>query len=346
MFRDKVELKNFEKMDPEYRELLGRLLTIQADCEIGGPHLYVEQMLPGAPTKLDQLIVARTAAEEIDHYRKIARLAGEIGVDVSFVLSWPNQKRYLETFRGKITTWEDFAVFGFLIDRVGHYQLEEFIGCTFAPIEPLLPDIITLDILMPGMDGWAVLRALKTDPRTSEIPVIMISMVDDKEMGHALGAAEYLVKPIDRDRLAALVRKHSCEAPPCSVLIVEDDPAAREVMRRTLEQEKWKVCEAENGRVALDTVAKRGPDLIILDLMMPEMDGFEFVAELRRNEEWRDIPVIVVTAKDLSSEDRTRLAGRVKRIFQKSAMSREQLAAEIRSMLSQSSRRGGAPLPR
>ena len=142
MFNDKVEAKNFEKMDPEYQDLLRRILAIQADCEIGGPHLYVERMLPGAPSKLDQLIVARTAAEEIDHYRKVARLAGEIGADVSYVLSWPNQKRYVETFRGKITTWEDFAVFGFLIDRVGRYQLEEFIGCSYVPLERILPDII------------------------------------------------------------------------------------------------------------------------------------------------------------------------------------------------------------
>ncbi len=142
MFIDKVELKDFEKMDPEYQDLLRRVLTIQADCEIGGPNLYVKDMLPSAPTKVDQLIVARTAAEEIDHYRKIARLAGDIGVDVSFVLSWPNQKRYVEAFRGKITTWEDYAVFGCLIDRIGHYQLEEFVGCTYAPLERILPDII------------------------------------------------------------------------------------------------------------------------------------------------------------------------------------------------------------
>jgi ring-1,2-phenylacetyl-CoA epoxidase subunit PaaA len=142
MFNDKVQAKDFEKMDLEYRDLMQRILTIQSDCEIGGPHLYVDKMLPGAPTKLDQLIVARTAAEEMDHYRKFARMAGDIGVDVSFVLSQPNQKRYLEAFRGTITTWEDFAVFGFLIDRVGHYQLDEFMGCSYAPIEPLLPDII------------------------------------------------------------------------------------------------------------------------------------------------------------------------------------------------------------
>ncbi len=142
MFRDAVEEKDIEKMDPEYRELLGRVLTIQADCEIGGPHLYVKDMFPGAPSKLEQLIVARTAAEEMDHYRKIARVAGDIGVDVSFVLTSPNQKRYLDAFRGIINTWEDFAVFGFLIDRVGRYQLEEFFDCTYKPLERILPQII------------------------------------------------------------------------------------------------------------------------------------------------------------------------------------------------------------
>ena len=146
MFTDKIELNDFDKMDPEYKDLLGHVLTIQADCEIGGPHLYVDKMLPGAPTKLDQLIVARTAAEEMDHYRKFARVAGDIGVDVSFVLSQPNQKRYVEAFRGTIATWEDFAVFGFLIDRIGHYQLDEFIGGSYAPIEPLLPDIINEEL--------------------------------------------------------------------------------------------------------------------------------------------------------------------------------------------------------
>ncbi len=142
MFCDEVELKDIEKVDREYRELLGRVLTIQADCEIGGPHLYVKDMLSSAPSKLEQLIVARTAAEEIDHFRKMARVAGDIGVDVSFVLSWPNQKRYLDAFRGVIKTWEDFAVFGFLIDRVGRYQLEEFLNCTYKPLQHILPQII------------------------------------------------------------------------------------------------------------------------------------------------------------------------------------------------------------
>ena len=146
MFTDKIEAKDFDKMDPEYKELLGHVLTIQADCEIGGPHLYVEKMLPAAPTKLDQLIVARTAAEEIDHFRKIARVAGDIGVDVSFVLSQPNEKRFVDAFRGLITTWEDNAVFGFLIDRVGRYQLEEFYDCTYLPLQRILPVIVTEEL--------------------------------------------------------------------------------------------------------------------------------------------------------------------------------------------------------
>jgi ring-1,2-phenylacetyl-CoA epoxidase subunit PaaA len=99
-------------------------------------------MLLTAPTKVNQLLVARTAAEEMDHYRKIAVLAGEIGVDTSFLLSIPNQKRYLEAFRGLISSWEDFAVFGFLIDRVGRFQLEEFLDCSYLPLQRVLPEIL------------------------------------------------------------------------------------------------------------------------------------------------------------------------------------------------------------
>lgn len=138
MFTDQVEQQDLRKQDPEYLDLLRRVLAIQADCEIGGPHLYVDAILPSAPSHIDQLVVARTAAEEIDHFRKFARLAGDIGVDTAYILSRKNQDRYLEAFRGTITTWEDFAVFGFLIDRVGRYQLEEFAGCTYKPLSRLL----------------------------------------------------------------------------------------------------------------------------------------------------------------------------------------------------------------
>jgi ring-1,2-phenylacetyl-CoA epoxidase subunit PaaA len=139
MFTEPVEAKDIDKVDPEYKALLSRVLTIQCDCEIGGPHLYVDYMLPGAPTKAKQLVVARTAAEEIDHFRKMAFLAGEIGTDVSHTLRWSNQERYVEAFRTTIKTWEDYAVFGFLVDRVGKYQLAEFEGCTYQPLGRILP---------------------------------------------------------------------------------------------------------------------------------------------------------------------------------------------------------------
>ena len=130
-----VEPEDFDKQDPEYKDLLRRIITIQADCEIGGPHLYVEDILPSAPGRTMQLVVARTAAEEIDHFRKMAFMAGQIGTDVSHVLKWPNEQRYVEAFRTHIRSWEDFAVFGFLVDRVGKFQLDEFLGCSYQPLD-------------------------------------------------------------------------------------------------------------------------------------------------------------------------------------------------------------------
>jgi signal transduction histidine kinase/DNA-binding response OmpR family regulator len=202
------------------------------------------------------------------------------------------------------------------------------------------PDVITLDVLMPGMDGWAVLRSIKSDAEVADIPVIMVTMVDDKDMGHALGAADFLSKPIDRERLVSMLGRYRCKHPPCPILVVEDDPATREMIRRTLEGDGWTVCEAENGRVGLERLAESRPELILLDLMMPEMDGFEFVSAMRQHEAWKSIPVVVVTALDLTPEDRSRLNGQVKKIFQKGAVSREELAREIRSVARLSVGRG------
>jgi signal transduction histidine kinase/DNA-binding response OmpR family regulator len=207
----------------------------------------------------------------------------------------------------------------------------------------LKPDVISLDVLMPGMDGWTVLRSLKSNPDTANIPVIMVSMLDNKDMGYALGASDYLLKPFDRERLVAVLRKYRCATPPCPVLVVEDDPAARDVLRRTLQNDGWIVWEAANGRLALESVGKNTPDLILLDLMMPEMDGFDFVAELRKLDAGRNIPVVVVTAKDLTLEDRQRLEGQVRRIFQKGGFSREELMREIKFLLEMERGRGKTP---
>jgi PAS domain S-box-containing protein len=193
----------------------------------------------------------------------------------------------------------------------------------------LRPAAITLDVMMPGMDGWAILTALKADPLLADIPVIMLTIVDDKNLGYALGAADYLTKPVDWDRLAAILQKYRCAHPPCTVLVVEDDADTRDMLQRLLTRENWAVTEATNGRVALERMAESQPELILLDLMMPEMDGFAFLDALRQQDAWRSIPVVVVTAKDLTPEDRQRLNGYVEQILQKGAYSREELLHEI-----------------
>ena len=197
----------------------------------------------------------------------------------------------------------------------------------------LRPDAITLDVLMPGMDGWAVLEALKADPDLCEIPVIMLTIVDDKNLGYMLGASDYMTKPIDRGRLVSILNRYRRDDQTCSVLVVEDDSDTRQLLRRMLEKEGWTVTESENGRAGLDRVAESRPDLIILDLMMPEMDGFEFVETLIERQEWRNIPVVVVTAKDISPEDRLRLSGYVEKIVEKGSYSREELLMEVRELM-------------
>jgi PAS domain S-box-containing protein len=197
----------------------------------------------------------------------------------------------------------------------------------------LRPAVIALDVLMPGMDGWAVLTALKADPDLAGIPVIMLTIVDDKDMGYALGAADYLTKPIDWERLPDTLRKYQLARPQSPVLVVEDDAALREMMRRSLEIGGWAVIEAANGRVALERLIEQRPELILLDLLMPEMDGFEFLDEVRKHEEWRFIPIVVVTAKDLTAEDHERLSASVARVLQKGLHSREEMMREVRDLV-------------
>jgi CheY-like chemotaxis protein/anti-sigma regulatory factor (Ser/Thr protein kinase) len=197
----------------------------------------------------------------------------------------------------------------------------------------LRPHAITLDVMMPKMDGWSVLSALKTDSDLADIPVIMFTVVDDKNRGYSLGASDYLTKPIDRDRLLRVLNQYTKAPANCQVLVVEDDANARDLLRRMLEKEGLSVVEAENGREALECIAEEEPTLILLDLMMPEMDGFELVAELRRHEAWRSIPIVVLTAKNITSEDRLRLDGEVKKILQKESHTWAELLDDVRGLL-------------
>jgi len=196
----------------------------------------------------------------------------------------------------------------------------------------LKPRVITLDVMMPRMDGWAVLTALKADPATADIPVIMLTIVDEKQIGFALGAADYFTKPIDWSRMTASLQKYRTPANRQTVLVVEDDAPTREMLRRTLVKESWEVLEAENGRVALEKLNGLVPALILLDLMMPEMDGFEFMDELRKRPECRQVPVVVITAKDITEKDRKRLNGQVARVMQKTSLRMEDLVHEVRAV--------------
>ena len=200
------------------------------------------------------------------------------------------------------------------------------------------PDVITLDIMMSGMDGWSVLSKLKADPVVAAIPVVVITIIDDRNLSFALGASDYLTKPIDRERLSEVLRRVRSTGAVKSVLIVEDDAGARKMMRRLFEKEGWSVSEAENGRVGLEAVAAHTPGLVLLDLMMPEMDGFEFIEHLRKRPDGVDVPVVVLTAKDLTERDRQRLRGSVENVLQKGGQSNE-VVKEVRRVLERSNPR-------
>jgi signal transduction histidine kinase/CheY-like chemotaxis protein len=197
----------------------------------------------------------------------------------------------------------------------------------------LRPTAITLDVMMPDLDGWSVLAALRQDPELADIPVIMITIVDEHRRGIALGAAGYLTKPIDHERLHRLVSRFRAPVPPTRVLLVEDDAVQRERMRGWLEGPQWAVREAANGREALDRLQQGKPDVILLDLMMPEMDGFAVVTALQKEAAWRDIPVIVITSLDLDAKDRERLNAGVQFVLVKERFQPADLVERIRRLV-------------
>lgn len=209
----------------------------------------------------------------------------------------------------------------------------------------LQPDVVTLDVLMPQMDGWAVLSAMKEDAALAEIPVIMVTIIDNQGIGFSLGASEYLIKPINRDRLIRAVEKCCPRGALRRVLIVEDDAPTSELMERALRSIDCMVTQAENGRVGLERLNEASPDAILLNLMMPEMDGFEFIARLRAEPRWQQIPVIVVTAKTLTAEDIERLNGHVQHLVHKGECSSKAVLAALDELVPQHARRASPDRP-
>jgi CheY-like chemotaxis protein len=195
------------------------------------------------------------------------------------------------------------------------------------------PIAITLDVIMPDIDGWTVLAALHSDPELADIPVVIATVLDERRRGMALGAIGYLTKPIDLDELARIVRHYVAPSEPTRVLVVEDDPTQRELLRTWLEPPHWLVSEAENGRAALDQLKDAVPDVIILDLMMPEMDGFQLVAALQEHPQWKRIPVVVVTARELTTDDRARLNSGVETVLLKQSFRPADLVDGLRRLI-------------
>jgi CheY-like chemotaxis protein len=209
------------------------------------------------------------------------------------------------------------------------------------------PDAITLDVIMPEFDGWAVLRELKADPELRAIPVVLVTILGDREMGYALGAADYLIKPIDTEALLRVLGRFRTAEGRAEVVVVDDDPATRDVLRRTLSREGWTVVEAEDGYGALALLERPTPPpaVIVLDLMMPGMDGFQVLEAIRRREAWRDVPVVVVTAKDLTRDELVWLRTNAEEVFHKGSYNRRELIAVVHDLIARGLSVAGAPPP-
>ncbi len=195
------------------------------------------------------------------------------------------------------------------------------------------PDLITLDIIMPDKDGWSVLKALKSTPELADIPVVVVTVLGDRDLGFALGAADFVTKPLDKEKIANVLQKYRHDREHAQVLIVEDDANARGLLRRMLQREGWTVAEAVNGHEALEKLHALRPQLVLLDLMMPKVNGFEVMDAMRRTEALKDIPVIVVTAMDITAEESERLKGCVQEIFNKGRYDRKDLVNVVRASI-------------
>jgi len=193
------------------------------------------------------------------------------------------------------------------------------------------PSVITLDVMMPKLDGWEVLQALKSDPATAGIPVVMVTIMEDQSLAYSLGATDFLTKPVDRELLIKTLRGCGSQQGQ-TALVVDDEADARELTVRALSREGWRVIEAEHGAEALTRLEKELPDLILLDLMMPVMDGFEFLERMRADERFHHLPVVVLTAKILTQQERAFLEQSVAQVVQKGAKGQDKLIDEIISL--------------
>jgi len=280
------------------------------------------------PARVDALQAARKAAGT-EESASSTRVPKEMtGRPILVVDDDPNSRDMLS----KTLSAEGFSV---VTASDGEEALEK--------ARQLRPALITLDVLMPGLDGWSVLEKLKSDPELDSIPVVMVSIAGNRDLGCMLGAVDCLTKPVDREKLRRLAHRHVPEKGPGFALVIDDDEGVRSLFTRTLQDDGWEVAQAGDGVAALRLVEQRRPDLVLLDLMMPVMDGFEFVLHFRTLEGCAEIPVIVVTAKDLEEDERRRLVDGVQRIIRKGALTRQELLQRVRELAGSAEGKDGTP---
>jgi CheY-like chemotaxis protein len=287
----------------ESRQGSGSTFTIHVPAEVKPPEQRdADSGEPTLDTAADAVAEVSTATTHFPPFRPADARGGNRPVVV--IDDDPDARELIR----RLLTREGYAV---------HTAADGNEGLRLA--KDVKPCAITLDVLMPTMDGWAVLTALKSDPQLAGVPVVMVTITSDRTLAYALGATDFLTKPIERDRLLSVLRKldFDCRLVPCRALVVDDDPANRFLLRSVLEKQHWIVTEAEDGQAALAAVRENTPDLILLDLMMPNVDGFEFAERLHADPRFRSIPVVVITAKELSEEDRRRLNGSVLKVVRK-----------------------------
>ncbi|GAB4222697.1 MAG: hypothetical protein Tsb005_15400 [Gammaproteobacteria bacterium] len=193
----------------------------------------------------------------------------------------------------------------------------------------LHPGVVILDIELPGISGWDVLSILKNNPETKDELIIVISVLDEKNKGFALGATDYLVKPVDKDTLINTIQKYHTLENPINIMVIDDDEHARLILRNCLSKIDSHISEASNGQEALELLPKATPDLILLDLIMPVMDGFEFLQKIRNQKQFADLPIIVVTSKELRKDEQAYLEKSVSQVLQKASRSAQTMCQSI-----------------
>ncbi|MGC9526674.1 MAG: PAS domain S-box protein [Limnospira sp.] len=329
------------------------LAISQRFCEMMGGYIRVESEL-GIGSTFTATLPARVDAEEaIRDSALIASTAAEAGWEENGLEDVEPEPPPSEPRSATVLVIDDDPVSRDLIARTlvqGGFRVETAAGGErgLELAQELRPDAITLDIMMPSLDGWTVLSTLKADPELADIPVIVLSFVENKSRGFTLGASDYLLKPVDGKRLITLLNRYrhlpdrsTCPSSPGRILVVDDDGATREMLKGVLEAEGWQIDEAEDGVAALERLQGNVPNLMLLDLILPNMDGFELIHELRQMPASGNLPIIVITAVDLTPAERSRLKGCVEQILQKGSYSRENLLGNIHTLVSASLNQSG-----